>query len=118
MGYGAAPPDPSSGVWTARADGEEGCYEETEGNHEEGGREEEMSRCGEEEDCLNKEKKLTRVCGATDSSPQQPLAWRQVLVTGWRPIRPPSAKFSVIGEVCPSADNIVRCRSVGEDPSP
>jgi hypothetical protein len=69
-------------VCTARADGEGGRAEETEGDQEEGGREEEMSRCGEEEDCLNKEKKLTRVCGATDPYPQQPLAWRQVLVPG------------------------------------
>ena len=69
-GVWSCPPDPSSGVWTARADGEEGCYEETEGSHEEGGREEEMSRCGEEEDCLNE--KLTRMCGAMHPSPQQP----------------------------------------------
>jgi hypothetical protein len=33
--YGAASPDPSSGVCTARADGEEGRAEETEGGQEE-----------------------------------------------------------------------------------
>jgi hypothetical protein len=64
------PPDPSSGGGTARADGEEGRAEDTEGDQEEGGREEEMSRFGVEEGCINKEKKLTRVCGVMHPSPQ------------------------------------------------
>ena len=60
-GVWSCPPDPSSGVCTARADGEEGRAEETEGDQEGGGREEEMSHFGVEEGRLNREKKLMRV---------------------------------------------------------
>ena len=55
-------PDPSSGVWAARADGEEGGPKEKEGGQKEGYPEEEMSG-------LKKQKQLTRVCAATNPSP-------------------------------------------------
>ena len=72
------PPRPKLRVCTARADGEEGGPEETEGGQEEdceeGGPEEtdggqEEGYREEEMSGLNKQKELTRVCGATNPSP-------------------------------------------------
>ena len=83
------PPRPKLRVCTARADGEEGRAEETEGDQEEdceeggpketeGGQEEGYPE--EEMSGLKKQKELTQVCGATDPSSQQHLACRQVQV--------------------------------------
>jgi hypothetical protein len=104
-GVWSCPPDPSSGVCTARADGEEGRAEETEGGQEEdceeggpdetdGGREEGY-REGEMSG-LNKQKELTRVCGATNPS----------LHTGG-PICVPGCKGACKNLKCPTKTSLI-----------
>ena len=87
MEYGATP-RPKLRVCTARADGEEGRAEGTEGDQAEdceeggpkgteGGQEEGYPE--EEMSGLKKQKQLTRVCGATNPSPGYAAKWTRRL---------------------------------------